>query len=90
MKHGISNWNNDNKSLSRSFKSRDFKHAVDLLNKIAEVAEEQNHHPDISIKNFNSLEINITTHEEGGLTDKDYILASAVEDALTSTEKPTA
>ena len=62
-------WGNSDKKLERKFKFKDFNNAIEFVNKIAKIAEKQNHHPDIEI-NFNKVKISITDHEEGGVSDK--------------------
>lgn len=68
----------DSKSISRVFKLRNFKDAISFVNKVAEVAEEQGHHPDITIK-YNKVKISLSTHSISGLSTNDFILASKVE-----------
>lgn len=60
----------------------DFMDAVDFVNKIADVAESQNHHPDISIYSYKNVYIEIFTHELDGLTYKDFDLAKEIERLL--------
>lgn len=66
------------KSISREFKFKDFKESMSFVNKIAEIAEEQGHHPDIEIS-YNKVVITLTTHAIGGLSTNDFIVASKVE-----------
>lgn len=67
------------KSITRNFKLKDFKEAIDLVNKIAEIAEEKNHHPDIRIHGYNNLEVGLSTHSAGGLTQIDFSVAENIE-----------
>ena len=49
------------------------------MNKVSEIAEAENHHPDIEIV-YCKVTISLTTHDVGGLTDKDYKLAKLIDD----------
>lgn len=63
------------KTITRDFKFKDFKEAMDFVNKVADEAEEMNHHPDIDIR-WNTVTLAISTHSAGGLTENDFELAS--------------
>ena len=66
--------------LTRVFAFKDFSEALLFVNKVGEIAESQNHHPDIAIENYNHVRIATTTHDEGNVvTEKDYKLAGAVD-----------
>jgi 4a-hydroxytetrahydrobiopterin dehydratase len=75
-----SNWRlSENQDLlSRRFELNTFAEALDLVNKIGEIAEEQGHHPDINL-GWGYVEIYLSTHDIGGITDKDIILAKAID-----------
>ena len=68
--------------LKKRFKTKDFREALALVNKVGEVAEEQGHHPDICF-GWGTVEISIWTHKIDGLTESDFILAAKI-DALAS------
>jgi 4a-hydroxytetrahydrobiopterin dehydratase len=68
----------DNKKLRRELSFKDFKAAMELVNKIAVIAEEEGHHPDITI-NYNKVLIELTTHAIGGLSENDFILAAKID-----------
>ena len=57
------------KELTRQFKFSDYKETLDFVNKVAKVAEKQNHHPDITF-GYNTAKVSITDHEKGGVSDK--------------------
>ncbi len=67
--------------LRRQFKFKDFKEAISFVNKIAEVAEKEGHHPDIYIF-YNKAQIDLFTHAVGGLSENDFIMAAKI-DTLT-------
>jgi len=58
------------------FEFDDFTDAIDFVNSVAEVAEEEEHHPDIDIR-FNKVRLVLSTHSKGGLTDLDFALGGA-------------
>ena len=68
----------DNKLISKDFKFKDFKEAMEFVNKVADIADEQGHHPDIKIS-YNKVIIELTTHAIGGLSINDFIIASKIE-----------
>ena len=57
---------------------RDFAAAVAFINRIAKVAEKENHHPDLHLTGYRRLRIVLTTHSAGGLTGKDHALAEKI------------
>jgi 4a-hydroxytetrahydrobiopterin dehydratase len=75
-----SNWQlSENKDLlSRRFELNNFIEALDLVNKIGELAEEQTHHPDINL-GWGYVEIYLSTHDIGGISEKDIILAQEID-----------
>ena len=68
----------DEKKISRLFKFKDFKEALGFVNKVGAIAEEEGHHPDISI-NYNEVGIELTTHAVKGLTPNDFIVAAKID-----------
>ena len=72
-------WREENNTLKRSLKFKDFKQAMAFMNRVAEVAEEINHHPWWS-NVYNKVEIELTTHDAGNtVTDKDHDLARKID-----------
>lgn len=65
----------DEKSLEKEFTFKDFKAAVAFINKVADLAEEEGHHPDINLHNWNKVTLTLSTHAIGGLSENDFILA---------------
>ena len=70
-------WSRRGKRLSRTFVFDDFMQGIRFLNQVARIAEGMNHHPDISIR-YNRVGLSLTTHDEGGLTIKDFNLARKI------------
>lgn len=67
----------DNKKIKREFKFKDFKEAIAFVNKVAEIAEEQGHHPDIH-NFYNKVVLELWTHAIGGLHENDFVMAEKV------------
>ncbi|MDT7891179.1 MAG: 4a-hydroxytetrahydrobiopterin dehydratase [Thermoproteota archaeon] len=80
----LKNWRKEGDYLIRSLQFNDFVSAVNFINKIVPIAEELEHHPDIELKDYNKLTIKLTTHDEGGITELDFILAKKIEDIVSS------
>lgn len=72
-------WHYRDHHICKEYELNNFKEALDFVNKIGEAAEHMNHHPDIFIHSWNKVEIAISTHSEGGVTEKDFILAKRIE-----------
>ncbi|MGA3404887.1 MAG: 4a-hydroxytetrahydrobiopterin dehydratase [Candidatus Bathyarchaeia archaeon] len=70
-------WNRRGQRISRTFVFDDFMQGIRFLNRVARLAEAMNHHPDISIR-YNKVGLSLTTHDEGGLTIKDFKLAQKI------------
>jgi 4a-hydroxytetrahydrobiopterin dehydratase len=68
-------WRIEGGELVRTFQFESFRDAVTFVNKVAGLAEEANHHPDIDIR-FNRVRLALISHDAGGLTDKDFALAA--------------
>ena len=73
----LRNWRLGGKSIARVFRFDDFPAAIRFVNRVAKVAEAANHHPDITI-NYNKVKLRLTTHDEGGLTERDFQLARKI------------
>ena len=80
---GLTDWTRDatEKTLHRVFRFRDFSEAWGFMTRVALLAESQNHHPDWA-NVWNTVRITLTTHDAGGLTDKDTTLARAIDALL--------
>jgi 4a-hydroxytetrahydrobiopterin dehydratase len=73
-----SEWVVGPRSITRKFSCPDFVASMAFVNRIAEIAEQDQHHPDIKIS-YNVVEIELTTHAIGGLTEKDFLLAGKID-----------
>jgi 4a-hydroxytetrahydrobiopterin dehydratase len=69
--------------LRREFRFRNFREALDFVNRVGELAEEQSHHPDIDF-GWGRAEITIFTHKIDGLTESDFVFAAKVDRLLAT------
>ena len=72
-------WNEKDKSISKTFEFNSYLDGIDFVNEIANLAEQENHHPDITI-GYCKVAITLTTHDAGEITEKDYRLAKLIDD----------
>lgn len=70
-------------AIQRTLVFDDFVQAMAFVNRVADVAEAQEHHPDIMIR-YNKVTLTVSTHDAGGLTEKDFALAGSVAAAETA------
>jgi 4a-hydroxytetrahydrobiopterin dehydratase len=68
-------------SIEREWRFNDFAAGIAFINRVAEIAEGANHHPDILLHGWNKVRLTLSTHSEGGLTDADFRLASQIDRA---------
>jgi len=66
-------------AIVRELKFEDFAGAIAFVNRVAEVAEQVNHHPDILVYGWNKVRLTLSTHSEGGLTVADFELAARID-----------
>ena len=76
---GLDGWEREGDAIVKTFKGADFMASVELVNRIAPVAEEMGHHPDLAIS-WDTLVVTITSHSKGGLTPDDFELAKRLEE----------
>ena len=75
-------YDSEDKMLVRETTFKDFKEAVGFINKLAEVAEKINHHPDMTVCEYNRVIVATTTHDKGGITENDIRIAQEFESIL--------
>jgi 4a-hydroxytetrahydrobiopterin dehydratase len=71
-------WNVKDDKLCKTFELKDFVTAMQFLNRVAELAEKEGHHPDFCV-HYNRVDFTIFTHAVGGLSDNDFILAAKID-----------
>ena len=77
------NWEIKDNKLFRSYECDSFLSAIEFINKIAQIAEKEDHHPNIT-NVYNKVEIVLFTHSENAITEKDYNLAIQIEEIFIS------
>lgn len=76
----VSGWSTeDNLKITKHFKFKNFKEALSFVNYVGEIAESENHHPNIYLYGWNKVRITLTTHAIAGLSINDFILASKID-----------
>ena len=72
-------WKLVDDTIEKDFKFSNFKQAIGFINRVADVAEAENHHPDIILWNWNNMKLKLTTHAIKGLSKEDFALAARVD-----------
>ena len=78
----VPNWSKRAQTIVRTFQFEGFLNAIDFVNRIAKKAQKRDHHPDIDIR-FNKVTMKLTTHDEGGITEKDFSLARQCDEVFS-------
>ena len=79
----LDDWHLDEGALRREVELASFPQAIQVVNRVAEIAENDNHHPDIDIR-WRTLTFRCSTHSEGGITESDVTLAEEINGVLDS------
>jgi 4a-hydroxytetrahydrobiopterin dehydratase len=74
-----SGWKREGELIVRDWEFKDFGEAIAFVNRVAALAEEANHHPDILVHGWNKVRLAVTNHSAGGLTDADFAIAGKVD-----------
>ena len=72
-------WRQEGETLVRDLEFDDFRGAMAFVNRVADAAEEVNHHPDILVHGWNKVRLTLTTHSEGRVTDNDHAMAQRID-----------
>ena len=76
----VSKWIlHENKEIRKTYSFENFHEAVAFVNKVAIIAEQENHHPDINLRGYKYVDVRVSTHTIGGLSENDFILASKID-----------
>ena len=78
-----SNWERDGDEIVRNIKLENFVAVIAVVNRVADIAEEHNHHPDILVHGWNKLKLSLTNHSAGGLTEVDFEMAGRFDAVLS-------
>ena len=77
--HGdLTAWSQEGDTIVRSVEAASFLEGIELVRRVAEAAEASDHHPDIDIR-WRTVTFRLSTHSEGGLTDKDLVMAGTID-----------
>jgi 4a-hydroxytetrahydrobiopterin dehydratase len=79
--HAVPNWSKRAQTIRRTFKFEGFLNGIDFVNRNAGKAQKMNHHPDIDVR-FDQVTLMLTTHDEGGITEKDFTVARQCDDVF--------
>jgi 4a-hydroxytetrahydrobiopterin dehydratase len=71
--------NADGKSIRREWRVADFSTALDFFSRVGQIAEAENHHPDLHLTGYRNVAIELSTHAVKGLTENDFILAAKID-----------
>lgn len=74
----LKGWHLSNGSMEKTWEFPSFKNAVSFVNRVADCAEDMDHHPDIVV-NYTRVTLKLSTHSAGGITLKDFTLAKKIE-----------
>ena len=78
---GVPEWSETNGAIQRTVLYKDFTGAMAFVNKVADLAEAADHHPDILIR-YNKVTLTLSTHDASGITEKDFNLAQQIDKAV--------
>jgi 4a-hydroxytetrahydrobiopterin dehydratase len=78
----VPDWSKRGQTILRTFTFAGFLESIDFVNRIAKKAEKSRHHPDIDIR-YNKVTLKLTTHDAGGLTEKDFSLARQCDEVFS-------
>lgn len=81
----VNDWQitDDGLSITRELVCKNFVDAVELINKIKDIAESEDHHPDLHLTGYKQLRIDLSTHAIGGLSKNDFIVAAKIDELIT-------
>jgi 4a-hydroxytetrahydrobiopterin dehydratase len=75
----LDGWTVRDGRLSKHHRFKDFAGAMKFVNAIADLAEQEGHHPDFTVRDWNIVDVSIWTHAIGGLSENDFILAAKID-----------
>ena len=81
LKREVPTWKLVDSRLEEDFSFRDFNETMRFVNRVAQIAQEEDHHPDIEIS-YNKVHLTLSTHKIGGLSRNDFVVAAKIERLL--------
>lgn len=79
MLPAVPGWRLDGNRLRREWRVKDFAIALDFFNRVGQIAEAEDHHPDLHLVGYRNVAIELWTHALGGLSENDFILAAKID-----------
>lgn len=79
----LERWTREGDALRKSFEFESFRNAIVFVNRVATLADEHEHHPDIDIR-FTEVHLTLSTHSAGGITEKDIEMAKQIDFATSA------
>jgi 4a-hydroxytetrahydrobiopterin dehydratase len=76
-------WSREGDEIVKTYELPSFPEAIAFVTRIADLAEQANHHPDLDIR-YRKVRVALSTHDQGGITEKDFSLAAEIEAAATT------
>lgn len=77
----------DGKAIRREWRVKDFMTALDFFNRVARIAEDEDHHPDLHVTGYRNVAVDLSTHAIGGLSENDFILAAKINELPVELKK---
>lgn len=81
---GLAGWKHEGRFITKTFQFSGFLDGIAFVDAVAKIAENEEHHPDISVR-YTTVKLSIQTHSEGGVTEWDFSLAERIEDQWAGT-----
>jgi 4a-hydroxytetrahydrobiopterin dehydratase len=78
---------NDGKRIRKKWTAKNFMAAMDFFNRVANLAEDEQHHPDLHLESYRQITIDLSTHAIDGLSENDFILAAKIDELPIETKK---
>ena len=76
----VKDWKLVDNSIEKNYKLINFRQAIEFIDKVADIAEAENHHPDILLWGWNNVKLTLSTHTVKGLSENDFVLASRIDE----------
>ena len=74
----LEGWSREGDAIEKTYEAPSFPEAIEFVNRVAQFAEAADHHPDLDIR-YRKVRVALSTHSDGGITDKDFALAGQIE-----------
>ena len=76
----LDGWTLEDESIQKEYELKNFTEALGFVTKVGVTAEKAAHHPDVLLHSWNKVKITVSTHDAGGITDKDFDLAGKIDE----------